>query len=194
MRLSNRSERAVKNGIRLANEDEWVARAQAGDKAAYGHLVQHYRRLIVSVAYYQGLDLAAAEDVAQETFIKAWLALPRFKPAGGSLRAWLCRIAINTARDALRRARPAQALDEHLATAGGSPAEQLEAHDAVQAVRRALAQLPEASRAALVLREYEGLSYADISAALDIPLGTVMSRLNYARRRLRELLMEAHVS
>jgi len=173
------------------NEREWIARAQAGDKAAYGQLVEHYQHLIVSVAYHHGLDLAEAEDAGQETFVKAWLALPRYRESAGSLRAWLCRIAINTARDAHRRERPVQELDEHMLDSDHDPADQAEAQAKRWAVRRALDQLPAASRAALVLREHEGLSYAEIAAALDIPQGTVMSRLNYARNRLRELLMEA---
>jgi RNA polymerase sigma-70 factor, ECF subfamily len=171
------------------SEAGWIIRAQAGDQAAYGQLVQQYQRLIVSVAYRQGLAVAEAEDVAQETFVKAWLALPQYRPAAGSWRAWLCRIAINRAIDFQRRDRPRLSLDEWLPDQGRGPAEQAEAHLQAQTVRRALAQLPPASRAALVLSEYEGLSYAEIAAALDIPLGTVMSRLHYARRRLRELLV-----
>jgi len=171
-------------------EREWIARAQAGDKAAYGLLVQRYQRLIVSVAYRQGLDLASAEDVAQETFVKAWLALPRFRESAGSWRAWLCRIAINAAIDTLRHDRPSEELDERVPDDGGGPADQAEAGARARAVRGALAQLPLASRAVLLLREYEGLSYAEIASALDIPLGTVMSRLNYARSRLRVLLTE----
>lgn len=173
------------------NEREWIARAQAGDKAAFGELVQCYQRLVVSVAYHHGLDLAGAQDAAQETFVKAWLALPRYRESAGSLRAWLCRIAINTARDAHRRERPVQELDEQMPDSKNDPADQVEAKARAGAVRRALDQLPAASRAALVLREYEGLSYAEIADALGIPLGTVMSRLNYARSRLRELLMAA---
>ena len=173
------------------DEHEWIVRAQAGDQAAYGQLVQRYQRLAVSVAYHQGLELADAEDVAQEAFVKAWLALPRYRESAGSWRAWLCRIAINTARDALRRARPLEELDEGLPDSSSSPAEQAEVRSRRAAVRRALARLPEASRAALVLREYEGLSYAEIAAALGIPIGTVMSRLNYARGLLRDLLVKA---
>jgi len=173
------------------NEHEWIARAQAGDQAAYGQLVERYQRLVVSVAYHQGLELADAEDVAQETFVKAWLALPRYQESVGSWRAWLCRIAINTARDALRRGRSVEELDERLPDDASGPAEQADIEAQRAAVRRALAQLPAASRTVLVLRQYEGLSYAEIAAALGIPIGTVMSRLNYARGHLRELLVRA---
>lgn len=174
-------------------EDGWICRAQAGDQAAYGQLVERYQRLIVSVGYRQGLDLAEAEDMAQETFVKAWLALPRYRPEAGTWRAWLCRIALNQAIDAHRRDRPRLALDERLADRALGPAEQAERALQGQAVRRALAQLPPASRAALILSEYQGLSYAEIATALDIPLGTVMSRLHYARTRLRQLLLAAGV-
>ena len=172
------------------SEREWIARAQAGDKAAFGQLVRRYERLLVSVAYHRGLDLQTAQDVAQDAWVKAWLALPRYTESLGSLRAWLCRIAINVAIDARRRERPAQDLDERLPDENTGPAEEAEAGARVEAVRRAVAQLPAAYRTALVLREYEGLSYAEISAALSIPPGTVMSRLNYARSRLRVLLAE----
>jgi RNA polymerase sigma-70 factor (ECF subfamily) len=171
-------------------EHEWIVCAQAGDQAAFGRLVERYQRLVVSVAYHHGLDLAAAQDAAQETFVKAWLALPRYRESAGSLRGWLCRIAINTARDAQRRERPTEALNEETLDGEGGPEAAAEKHLQRQAVRRALDQLPAASRAALVLREYEGLSYAEIASALDVPLGTVMSRLNYARHRLREILMK----
>jgi RNA polymerase sigma-70 factor (ECF subfamily) len=175
----------------LDTEREWIALAKSGDKSAYEQLVQRYQRLVVSVAYRHGLDLAEAEDVAQETFVKAWLALPRFQESAGSLRAWLCRIAINVTMDAHRRSRPMQALDEQILDSDSDPADQAEADARIRVVRRALAQLPAASRTALILREYEGLSYTEIATALDIPQGTVMSRLNYARSRMRELLMEA---
>ncbi len=172
----------------LDAEWEWIARAQQGDKVAYGHLVERYRRLVVSVAYRQGVDLATAEDVCQETFVRAWLALPSYQRKSGSLRAWLCRIAINLAIDSHRRERFRHDLDEQMPDAGDGPAEQSEARARARAVRGALAELPPASRAALILCEYEDLSYSEIAATLDIPIGTVMSRINYARRRLRELL------
>ena len=172
-------------------EAEWIAQAQKGDKAAYGQLVQQYQRLVVSIAYRQGLDPGEAEDVAQETFVRAWLALPKYHRLPGSWRAWLCRIAVNLAIDFHRRERQQAELDDALPDPISGPAEQAEQRAQARLVRRAMAQLPPASRAALVLCEYEGLSYAEIAAALDIPLGTVMSRLSYARRRLREMLVEA---
>jgi RNA polymerase sigma-70 factor (ECF subfamily) len=92
--------------------------------------------------------------------------------------------------DTHRRSRPTQDLDEQMLDSDSNPADQAEADARIRVVRRALAQLPSASRAALILREYEGLSYAEIAVALDIPQGTVMSRLNYARSRLRALLIE----
>ncbi len=100
--------------------------AQAGDKTAYEPLVRRYWRLMVSVAYHQGLDLQAAEDAAQEAFIKAWWALPRFDPAKGRLRAWLCRIALHVAIDAQRRARPVEVLDEQIPDTESNPAGQVE--------------------------------------------------------------------
>src|SRR5689334_8217261 len=100
------------------SEARWIADAQAGNQAAYGHLVQAYQRLVVSVAYRQGLDLQDAEDVAQETFVKAWLALPKFRATAGSWRAWLCRIAVNLAIDRQRRQHPQVELDERLPDRG----------------------------------------------------------------------------
>jgi len=101
----------------------------------------------------------------------------------------LCRIAINLAIDLHRRQHPSLDLDEALPDLASGPAEQLETEIQATIVRRALGQLPAASRAALILKEYADLSYAEIAAALDIPIGTVMSRLNYARQRLRDLLI-----
>jgi len=173
------------------DEADWISRAKAGDQEAYGKLVARYQRLLVSIGYRQGLDLVEAEDMAQETFVKAWLALPRYQPALGSWRAWLCRIALNQTIDRHRRARPQLELNDWLPDPGRGPAEQAERNLAGAAVRRALAQVPPASRAALILSEYHGLSYAEIAAALEIPVGTVMSRLHYARQRLRELLVAA---
>ncbi len=176
---------------RTTTEAEQIRRSQQGDEQAFGELMRHYYRLVVSIAYRLCNDPQLAEDIAQDTFLKAWQALPRFRPRGEEVtgfRAWLCRIAVNTAIDEMRRQRPVTDLDQVPLTGGTRPAEAFERVEDAEAVRAAIARLPERSRAALILREYEGLSYQEIAEALDIPIGTVMSRLNYARKRLREEL------
>ena len=106
------------------------------------------------------------------------------------MRSWLFRIGINAALDVLRRERGAGASLEStwLADPAAGPEAELLKRERSTAVQRAILSLTEANRAILVLREYGGLSYSEIAAALDIPAGTVMSRLNYARTRLREIL------
>jgi RNA polymerase sigma-70 factor, ECF subfamily len=128
-----------------------------------------------------------AEDMVQEAFIKAWLNLPRFR-GECSFRSWLGRIVTNTTIDYLRRNAATVILDEDVPSATASPQALAMQAESREQIRRAVLSLPAQSRAALVLREYEDLSYKEIAQVLDIPIGTVMSRLNYARGRLRELL------
>ncbi len=168
-----------------------IEKAQKGDRNAYGELVRHHHPGVVNVVYRMCGDEGLAEDAAQEAFIRAWLNLSSFQP-GTSLRNWLYRIAVNAALDALRREPQAPTIEvESLAMPdplAGPEALFLQKERAL-IVQRAILSLAETSRAILVLREYGGLSYQEIAAALDIPLGTVMSRLNYARERLKELLV-----
>jgi RNA polymerase sigma-70 factor (ECF subfamily) len=133
-------------------------------------------------------DPALAEEAAQEAFLRAWRGLDRYNPRF-AFRSWVYRIALNAAVDALRRERPATDLEAEPPAAGDdSPEALVERRQQAEQVRRAVLALPPASRAVLVLREYEGLSYREIADALDIPMGTVMSRLNYARGQLRKAL------
>jgi len=187
----------------LAREEaEWIRRSIAGDHAAFAEIVSCYRSTVVALAYRLCGDPATAEDVAQDAFVHVWQALPRFR-GEASLRTWLCRIASNTAIQRLRSVRPVVSLDGTDLPGRNAPPPQestdladetpgLESqtlrHELGEAVRRAVLALPPQSRAALVLREYNGLSYREIAAALGIPIGTVMSRLNYARQRLRQEL------
>lgn len=170
-------------------EGQLVARSQEGDKEAFGELVRRYQRLTVSIAYRMSGDASLAEDAAQDAFLRAWRQLSRFQYRGrGSFRAWLCRIVTNITTDRLRRTRPAMSLESLSLPGDTGPDETYLRNEEARMVREAVLRLPEASRAALILREYEGLSYRQIAEALDIPIGTVMSRLNYARRKLREEL------
>jgi RNA polymerase sigma-70 factor, ECF subfamily len=167
-----------------------IAKAQTGDRNAYGELVRHHHPGVVNVVYRMCGDMGLAEDAAQDAFIQAWLHLPSFRP-GTSLRNWLYRIAVNAALDVIRHG-PKQPFVNLETLAMPDPQAGPEAvllqKERALAVQQAILSLTEASRAVLVLREYGGLSYQEIAAALDIPLGTVMSRLNYARDRLKELL------
>jgi RNA polymerase sigma-70 factor (ECF subfamily) len=176
--------------ISQANETELVSRAQSGDRNAFGELVRAHAQGVLHVIYRMCGDMQVAEDAAQETFIQAWLRLPSYRPRG-SLRNWLYRIAVNAAIDMLRKEKrilPGAVEDMALKDPRPSPEADVANSERVEAVQVAVLSLPEASRAVLVLREYEGLSYQEIADALDIPVGTVMSRLNYARRLLRERL------
>jgi RNA polymerase sigma-70 factor, ECF subfamily len=168
-------------------ERELIACSLAGDQNAFAILVHRYQRLIISIVYRMTGQPQLAEDLAQEAFIKAWVNLPRFR-GDSSFRSWLGRIATNLTIDHLRRSKPEVELMDHWSTREDSPQASALQAELRQQVRDAVLELPIQSRAALVLREYEGLSYKEIAEMLDIPMGTVMSRLNYARTRLRDML------
>jgi RNA polymerase sigma-70 factor, ECF subfamily len=176
--------------IQAETEATLIAKAQNGDRNAYGELVRHYHPGVVNVVYHLCGNTELAEDAAQEAFIRAWLHLPSFQP-GTPLRNWLYRIAVNAALDVLRRDTKTADIDfDNLALPDPQmgPEAALLQKERTNAVQQAILALTDASRAVLVLREYGGLSYQEISAALNIPLGTVMSRLNYARTQLKQLL------
>ena len=169
---------------------ELVASAQGGDRNAFSELVRLHAQDVMHVVYRMCGQLQIAEDAAQETFIQAWLRMPSYRPRS-SFRNWLYRIAVNTAIDMLRKEKrilPDAVEDMSLSDSQPDPETMVASSERKEAVQVAVLSLPEASRAVLVLREYEGLSYQEIAEALDIPVGTVMSRLNYARKLLKEKL------
>jgi len=192
-------DRGLGRGVSAPSESAWqgltdeqlVGLCRQGDEEAFGELIRRHQRLVVGIAYRMSGDTMLAEDAAQDACIRAWRRLPSFRARGaGSFRAWLCRIATNVTIDRLRRSRPTVPLDG-LALAGSlRPDEAYLRREKTEVVRAAILRLPEASRAALILREYEGLSYREISETLGIPVGTVMSRLHYARGRLRKELAD----
>jgi RNA polymerase sigma-70 factor (ECF subfamily) len=171
-------------------EETLLFRAQQGDRGAFSDLVRIHYPGVIRVVYHLCGNTQVAEDAAQEAFLRAWLHLSNYRP-GGSLRSWLYRIAVNAALDMLRRETRLSPVDlDELPLADQSPLPETAyiEQERVVLVRQAVAALPTASRAVLVLREYSGLSYQEIASALEIPIGTVMSRLNYARGQLREKL------
>ena len=172
------------------NEAELITRAQNGERNAFSELVRIHTRGVFNVVYRMCGDALIAEDAAQETFIRAWQNLSSYRPQT-SLRNWLYRIAFNAGMDMLRKEKrilPTAIEDLPLKDDRPSPESLTSQNERTALVQKAVLSLPDASRAVLVLKEYEGMSYREIADALDIPLGTVMSRLNYARKLLKEKL------
>jgi RNA polymerase sigma-70 factor (ECF subfamily) len=187
-----------------------VARAREGDQEAFRVLVERYQGRAHRLALRVLRDEEQARDAVQDAFLKVHSNLGRFENRS-SFYTWLYRLVMNVCLEAKRRDRSSRFVDtpelgdlERIATHESMPASEQkwrsheeapdEAFDRAQlrdAVARAITALPDASRETLILREIEGLSYAEIAEALDIPKGTVMSRLHYARRRVQELLREA---
>ena len=188
--IANREELyTVVNGTETV-ERELVLRAQGGDRNAFNELVTLHAHGVMNVIYRMCGDTQVAEDAAQETFLRAWSQLGSFK-VELSLRNWLYRIGLNVATDMLRKEKhiaSADLEDFHLPDPQLGPEGIYLQDERIALVQAAIASLPEASRVVLVLKEYGELSYREIAESLYIPLGTVMSRLNYARRLLKEKL------
>ena len=180
-----------------------VERVQKGDKRAFDLLINKYQHRIVSlVSRYVG-DQADAMDVAQEAFIKAYRAIDRFR-GDSAFYTWLYRIAINTAKNHLvasSRRPPGDDVDAQEAEQFGAdsglkeyatPERMALSSELATTIQAAIDELPEELRTAIVLRELDGLSYEEIAAAMDCPIGTVRSRIFRARdaidRRIRPLL------
>jgi RNA polymerase sigma-70 factor (ECF subfamily) len=176
--------------VQAVSETELVASAQQGDRNAFSELVRLHARGVFHVVYRMCGDALVAEDAAQETFMRAWQNLPSYRPQM-PIRNWLYRIAFNAGMDMLRREKrilPGDIEDLELADERPGPESLVSQQERTALVQKAVLSLPDASRAVLVLKEYEGMSYREIADALDIPVGTVMSRLNYARSLLKAKL------
>jgi len=188
-------------------DQELVERVQRGDKKAFDLLVLKYQHKIVKLISRYIRDEAETLDVAQEAFIKAYRALPRFR-GDSAFYTWLYRIAINTAKNFLvsqGRRPPESDIDaneaENYVGASalrdiGTPEHQLLKDEIEEVVNKAIEQLPEDLRTAITLREMEGLSYEEIAQAMDCPVGTVRSRIFRAREAIDKKLapLLSHVS
>jgi RNA polymerase sigma-70 factor (ECF subfamily) len=180
-----------------------VRRVQRGDKGAFDALVLKYQHKLVKLVMRYVRNPAEAEDIAQEAFIKAYRALPQFR-GESAFYTWLYRIAINTAKNAvvsrdrspidydLDRTNAEDSYEVQSRMKDSETPEGLVLTDEIRSiVNAAIESLPEDLRTAIVLRELEGLSYEEIAATMDCPVGTVRSRIFRAReaidRRLREV-------
>lgn len=173
----------------ILSDQELVASALEGERQAFGELVCRHQEGVVRVVYRMCGDQQLAEEAAQEAFLRAWQRLRSYKPQY-AFRNWIFSIATHFALDRLRSERETVPVEDVNLPAedGGGPEGKFEVKERANQVRRAVLALPPGSRAVLILREYEGLAYNEIASVLGIPVGTVMSRLNYARNQLRQAL------
>jgi RNA polymerase sigma-70 factor, ECF subfamily len=176
--------------------------ARAGDDRAFSRLVEIYRTTTERVAYHILRTEEAAADAVQDAWIKAHQAIPRFED--GNFRAWLLRIVTNTCYDHLRRQkrRPAVSLDEMIEDSYAQLADEKHAVDPEVALLRqeqqellmaAIDELSPWHREVLILVDMQGYDYSEAAEMLDVPLGTVKSRLSRARSTLRDRLLETNV-
>lgn len=179
-------------------DQELVERAQKGDKRAFELLVMKYQRKLARLLSRMVRDQAEIEDITQESFIKAYRALPQFR-GESAFYTWLYRIAVNTAKNYLvargRRAPTTTEFsneeaegfeDAELLRDIATPDAELQTKQIAAAVNKAVEALPEELRTAITLREIEGLSYEEIAQMMDCPIGTVRSRIFRAREAIAE--------
>jgi len=193
-------ERQVRATGEEVPDDELVAGAKAGQLRAFDQLVARHRGRVYAMIYSMVRNEADAWDLSQEAFIKAWRALPRFN-GDSAFYTWLYRISHNVVYDWMRkkRVKSETEFDDDLrwAVVSGAPTapgadktpdESMEGKELGERLERALAQLSTNHREVMVLRELDGLSYAEIAVVMGCSEGTVMSRLFYARKKLQEIL------
>jgi RNA polymerase sigma-70 factor, ECF subfamily len=182
------------------DEAELVTELQAGSDAAFEWLVTYYHASVYNLVYGILSDAADAADVTQEVFLRAFRGIRGFR-RGSSLKTWLYRIsvreALNHRRWCWRHHRQQVSIDDdsngtsaalELEDLDATPYDRLATRETQLSVRKALSQVPDVFRSAVILRDLEGLSYEEVSEILEISVGTVKSRILRGRRALRELL------
>jgi RNA polymerase sigma-70 factor (ECF subfamily) len=196
---------SARKALKSPSDADVIARARKGDHDAFRVLVERYQERAYGLARRVLRDEEWARDVVQEGFLKVYRSLDRFE-GRSSFYTWLYRIVMNLCLDAKRSDRSNRHVEwdetAPLEADPGSadalspvhreftgPAGSLERAELREFMARAIEQLPDDARQTLLLREVEGLSYAEIAECLDVPKGTVMSRLHHARRRVREILV-----
>ena len=172
-------------------DERWLVRAaQRGDLDAFEQLIRLYEVPVYRLALRMLGSSADAEDAAQEALVSAWRSIGGFRGTS-SFGTWLYRITTNRCLNHISARRPTAPLDEALpGRASDGPAERAEEHERMSALGAAILRLPPEQRAALVLREFEGLSYDEVGEVLDITLAAVKGRIHRARLQIAEDLAE----
>jgi RNA polymerase sigma-70 factor, ECF subfamily len=177
-------------------EQVLIRRCQAGEEEAFRLLFEQYKNLVYRTTYLTLGSADDADDILQEVFLQVHRSLDSYDPARGAFSTWLHRIAVNRCLNHRRGRRVVDSIEKLLADATedgepGSVALQrhrsaIERYEADDPVRRALDRLSPKLRVVVILRHYSDLSYAEIAEIMDLPLGTVKSRLNIAMRQMRD--------
>jgi RNA polymerase sigma-70 factor (ECF subfamily) len=194
---------APKAELAARSDQEIVALARAGEEAAYRELIRRYERPLFSLLYRMVRDRELAEDLAQETFVKALNAIESYRPEF-KFSSWIFKIANNAAIDHLRRreldtlslegsphAETPEAVEATALQIGDrqeSPLDTVEARELGGQIERAIAQLRPEYRSCILLRHVEGRAYEEIAEILNLPLGTVKTYIHRARNELRQAL------
>ena len=201
--LNRQASTASKAELEVAvrhDDVELVKRLQAGDQTAFRELFERYNRRVFAVAFGVVKNQEDALDVVQEAFIKVHKHIGGFQGTS-SFYTWLYRIAMNLAIDHVRRRRKVVEFDETIKKedasgdgtllprlANENPSKTLIKKELTERLEAALEELPEYHRAVILLREVEGMSYEEMAQVLNVPKGTIMSRLFHARRKMQERL------
>lgn len=182
-----------------------VARSQAGETTAFNELVTRYRHRAYAMIYNMVRNEQDAWDLAQDGFVKAWKNIGRFR-GQSAFYTWLYRILMNVTIDALRKKQIASGTEfddqiglRHIAAGAPTapqaelePAERISDKEIRERIDEAIARLSPEHRAAIVMREIDGLEYSEIAGQMNCSLGTVMSRLFYARKKLQAMLKDVY--
>ena len=180
-----------------SREEKWIAAAREGDQGAFEELVRLYEKRVLALTQRMCKNPEDAAEAAQEAFFAAWRGLKNFR-GDSSFSTWIYRLASNACVDLLRREGKQQAavslddgeLNLDVPSAAASPQEEAERRELREQIEEGLRALPPEYRAALVLREIQQLRYDEIGEALGVDIGTVKSRINRGRKKLRIFLLE----
>lgn len=182
----------------MTNEEMLIKLAKLGDEQAFEEIVRLYEKSVYNSALYIAKNREDAFDISQEVFLKLWRTLPSYR-GDASLKTWVATVTRNCAIDFVRSRNLKQTssltceddekeIDVADDDTASNPQKSFEQKERAEAVRKAVKALPEPIREALILREFHGLSYAEISGVLKISEGTVKSRISRGREQIKDFL------
>lgn len=185
---------------RLENEKDLIIQSISGDIKSFEALIKGYQKMAYNVAYRIMGNEEDAKDMTQEAFIKVYRNIKGFR-MDSSFSTWMYRIVMNTCKDELRKKKmKVISIDQPITTDDGQmqmeledhglkPDEIVESRETQKEVHEALQEIKETNRVVVVLRDIKGFSYAEISEIIDVPVGTIKSRINRGRQELKTILM-----